>query len=101
MLPPLADPPSGVPGSTRLESTGASGSLPSRSLSSLDVARPPRKQRGGADEVWTGLQCDAALRLGILQGLDAGEVPIDQHRVGERPQMLGRLQLGRIRGQKE
>ena len=70
-------------------------------LSSLDVAWPPRKQRGGADEVRTGLQRDAALRLGILQGLDVGEVPIDQHRVGERPQMLGRLQLGRMGWQEQ
>jgi len=37
-----------------------------------------------ADEVGAGLQGDAARGLGIFEILDQGEVPVDQHRVGQR-----------------
>ncbi len=62
-------------------------------LSFRDAHRPPAEARRGADEIEAGLQGDAALRLGILQLLDAGEVPIDQHRVRQCPQMFSRLKL--------
>jgi len=55
--------------------------------------RPPEEPRRRADQIGVALQRDAALRLGVLQLLDSGEVPIDQHRVGQRPQVLSRLQL--------
>jgi hypothetical protein len=34
------------------------------------------------------------MRLRILQVSDAGEVAVNQHRVGERPEMLGGLEFG-------
>jgi len=60
----------------------------------MNPLRPPGEPRRRADEVGVALQDNAALRLGVLQLLDAGEVPIDQHRVRQRPQVLGRLQFG-------
>ena len=47
------------------------------------------------------MQGDAALRLSIPQLLDAGEVPVDQHGVGERLQVLRRLELWGIGRQEE
>ena len=67
----------------------------------MNPARPPGEQGGRADEIGAGLQRDAALGLGVLQRLDGGEVPVDQHGVGERPQMFGRLQFGGMGRQKE
>jgi hypothetical protein len=51
------------------------------------------EERRGADEIGAALQGDTALGLGILQLFDAGEVPVDQHRVGVWPQVLRWLQL--------
>ena len=59
------------------------------------------EQRGGADEVAARVEGDAALGLGIFELVDGGEVPIDQHGVRQRPQMLGGLELGRIRREKQ
>src|SRR5260370_27362093 len=73
----------------------------SRSLSFLDALRPPVKAGGGADLLGVALQLGAAGELSVFEFLDRDEVPIDQDRVGERPQVLGRLQLGGGRGQKE
>jgi len=52
------------------------------------------KQRRGADEIGSSLQGHTALGLGIFQVIYGGEVAVDEHGVGERPQMLGRLELG-------
>jgi hypothetical protein len=49
------------------------------------------EERGGADEIAAGLQRDAALRLGVLQVVDAGKVAVGQHYIGEQPEMLCRL----------
>jgi hypothetical protein len=59
------------------------------------------EQRGGAHEMAVGLEGDTAGRLRVLQLLDEGEMAVHQHGSGERPQMCGRLELGRIRRQKQ
>ena len=59
------------------------------------------EQRGGADEFGPGLEGDTALSLDVFQLLDGGKVAVDQDRVGQGPQMLSGLQLGRVRGQEE
>ena len=47
------------------------------------------------------LERDAARELGVFQVLDGGEMLVDQRGVGKRPQVLGGLQFGRVRRQKE
>ena len=59
------------------------------------------KAGGRADLLGVALQLGAAGELRVFELLDGGKVPIDQDRVGERPQMFGRLQFGRVRGQEE
>src|SRR5215469_11188239 len=73
----------------------------SRSLSLLDPLRPPMEASGRADELAVCLEGDAARGLDVFQLLYAGEVPIDQHRVGQRPQVLRRLQLWGVRRQEQ
>ena len=57
--------------------------------------------RRGADELAVRLKRDAALCLGVLQVIDRGEMAVRQGRVGQRPEMFGRLELRRIRWQEE
>ena len=57
--------------------------------------------RGGADQLGVTLQVGAAGELHLFELLDAREVAVDQDRVGERPQVLSGLQLGRIGRQEE
>src|SRR5258708_18072909 len=57
--------------------------------------------RGGADAVGSLLQGGAVGQLGVFELLDTGEVPIDQHVIGERPEMRGGLQLGGVGRQEE
>ena len=52
--------------------------------------------RRGTDAVWSGLKGGAPGQLGLLQLLDAGEVPVDEAGVGERPEVLGGLEFGGI-----
>jgi len=59
------------------------------------------EQRGGADARGLTLEVGTAGELDVFEFLDAGEVAIDQAGVGERPEMFGWLQLGRIRRQEE
>ena len=59
------------------------------------------EQRGGADEVRASLYHGAMGKLSVLQVLDAGEPPVDQAGVGQRPEMLSGLQLRGLRRQKE
>lgn len=47
------------------------------------------------------LQRDTASGLDVFELVDAGKVAVDERRVGQRPEMLGRRQLGRIGRQKE
>lgn len=41
-------------------------------------------------------QRDTAFRLRLFQLFDRGEMAVGQHRVGERPEMLGRVELGGV-----
>jgi hypothetical protein len=59
------------------------------------------EQRGGADEIRTGLERQTASRLGVLQLVDRGEMTVEERCVGERPQMLGGLEFRRVRWQEE
>ena len=66
-----------------------------------EAARPPMKAGRRADEVASGLQRDAACRLGILHVLEGGKVLVGQRRVGQGAQVLGRIALRRVGGQEE
>ena len=70
-------------------------------LSFSEALRPPLEERGGAHEITAGLQSDTALRLGVLQLVDGGEMPIHQHGIGEGPEMFGWLQFWRIGWEEE
>jgi len=59
------------------------------------------EQGGRADEIRASLQRQAAGGLSVLQVVDGGEVAIGEHRVGERPQMLGGLEFGRVRREEQ
>ena len=59
------------------------------------------KARRRADLLGVALQLGAAGELHLFELLDAREVAVDQDRVGERPQVLSGLQLGRIGRQEE
>jgi hypothetical protein len=67
----------------------------------VEALGPPLTQGGGADQLGLGLPADTALRLCPLQILDAGELAIDEHGIGERPEVLRWLQFRRIRRQEE
>lgn len=67
----------------------------------LDPLRPPGEARGGADEITAVLQGDTAPSLRVLQVVEISEMTIDQHRVGQLPEVLGGLQLRGIGRQKE
>ena len=59
------------------------------------------EQRGGADEIRVSLQRRAAGGLSVLQLVDGGEVAIGERGVGERPQMLCRLEFWRVRREEQ
>ncbi len=57
--------------------------------------------RGGTDALALRLQGGAVGELGVFEVLNAGKMAVDEHVVGERPEVFGRLQLGRIRRQEQ
>jgi hypothetical protein len=59
------------------------------------------EERGGADQIGTCLEGNTAGGLGLFEVLDRREVPIGQGGVGERPQVLGRLEFRRVGGQEQ
>jgi hypothetical protein len=71
--------------------------ISSRASSFLDPLWPPMEARGGADEVAARVGGAAARGVGIFERVEGSEVASDQHGVRQRPQMLGGLELGRIR----
>jgi hypothetical protein len=75
--------------------------ISSRALSFLDPLGPPVEQGGGADEIGACLQGDTALGLDVFEFVDAGEMSVGQHRVGQRPQVLRGLQLGGVGRQEQ
>jgi hypothetical protein len=64
-----------------------------RSLALHNALGPPMEARRRADEAAAGLQDGAAGGLGLLKIVERREVLVDQRRIGQRPQMLGGLQL--------
>ena len=56
------------------------------------------EQRAGLDHVALLHERDAALADNVVEVLDRLEVRVDQRLIDELPQMLGRLQLGTVRG---
>ena len=59
------------------------------------------KQRGGANALGLPLDGGTVGKLRVFEVLDGGEMLVDQGGVGERPEMLSRLQFGGIRRQEE
>ena len=57
--------------------------------------------RRRADQVRTCLECDTAFGLGVFEGVDRGEMAVGQRGVGQRPEVLSWLELGRVGGQKQ
>ena len=72
-----------------------------RSLAFLDPERPPGETGSRADEIAASLEGDTTARLRVFQLVEIGDMTVDQHCVGQRPQVLGGLQLGRVRWQEE
>ena len=56
--------------------------------------------RDRADEIGSPLQGGAPCQLCLFQILDGGKMPVDQRRVGQRPQMLCGLESGENAGRK-
>jgi len=59
------------------------------------------KEGGAPEHGGLALQGVTAGRKRIFEGGERGEMRIDQRIVGELPQMLGGLELGRVRGQED
>jgi hypothetical protein len=72
-----------------------------RSLSFPDALGPPVEPGGGANQVGTRLEGDAARGLSVFEVVDAGEMAVDERGIGQGPEVLGGLELGRIRWQEE
>jgi hypothetical protein len=54
------------------------------------------KQGSGADQVRSRLEGDTTVGLGVVQVVNRGEMAISERRVGHRPEMFSRLELGRV-----
>ena len=67
----------------------------------MDLAGPPVEARGRTDAVGLSLECGTVRHLGVLELLDAGEMPVDEDVVGQRPEVFGGLEFGRIRRQEQ
>ena len=68
-------------------------------MSLLCIGGPPVKEGMLANEVGLLLERQAALGLDLLERGEVGEAHIGEWFVGQRPEMLGGLQFGRVRGQ--
>ncbi|HEX8982902.1 MAG TPA: hypothetical protein VF792_09050, partial [Ktedonobacterales bacterium] len=64
-------------------------------------AGPPMEQGSRANALRLLLQGVAVRKLDLVEFLDRGEMAIDQAGVGQRPEMLSRLQFWGIRRQEE
>jgi hypothetical protein len=53
--------------------------------------------RGGADARRVVLQLSTAGELDVFELVDTGKMAVDQAGVGQRPEVFGRLELGRVR----
>jgi hypothetical protein len=72
-----------------------------RVLEFAEAARPPVEAGRGADAIRPGRQRHAAGGLGLLQVVQGLEVLVGERRVGQRPELLGRIELGGVSGQEE
>src|SRR5260370_1069944 len=70
-------------------------SIPPGPPTFVDTFGPPMEAGGRADEIRPLLKRGAVRELGIFEVLTAGEVLVDQPRVGQRPQVLRRVAIGR------
>lgn len=59
------------------------------------------KERGGADALRLALEVGTAGKLDGFELLDAGEMPVDQARVGQQPEMFSGLEFGGVRREKQ
>ncbi len=63
----------------------------------MEALRPPMEQCRGADAVWLGLKRHTVLGLDVFQLVDAGEMAVDERRIGQRigqrPQVLRWLEF--------
>jgi hypothetical protein len=66
-----------------------------------DAPGPPGEQRGGADARGLALQGGAAGKLRLVEGVQVSEVGVEERIIGQRPQVLGPLQLRGIVGQEQ
>ena len=73
----------------------------SRSTTLVDALGPPEEQRRGADELGLVLEGSTAGELHVFQLVDDGKMLVDQCDIRQRPEVLGRLQLRRVRRQEE
>ena len=71
--------------------------VPPRRMSFVEALWPPMEQCRGADEGRLGLQRHTVLGLRLFQFVNRGELPVDEGRVGERPEVFGRRELWGIR----
>src|SRR5258708_39660491 len=76
-------------------------SIPPWSSTFVNALGPPVEARRGADDIRPLLEGGAAGELSVFEVLDAGEVLIDEGGIGQRPEMLSRLQFRGIGRQKE
>jgi hypothetical protein len=67
----------------------------------VDALRPPLKAGRGTDELLLPLEHGTARRLSVFQCLKGIEMPIDQDGIGQRPEVLGRLQFWGIGREKQ
>lgn len=70
--------------------------IPSRRMSFVEALWPPMEEGGRADEGWVRLERNAVLGLRIFEVLDAGEMAVDEWRIGQGPQMFSGLEFGGV-----
>ena len=76
-------------------------SIPPGPPTFVNTFGPPGEARGRADEVRPLLKRGAVGELGVFQVLDGSKVLVDEGGIGQRPQVLGRLQFGRVGREKQ
>ena len=72
-----------------------------RAMTAMDAPGPPGEKCRGPDQIAPVAQCDDPRGLDIFQFVDRGEMPVHESGVGERPQMLDRLQFWRVGREEE
>jgi hypothetical protein len=65
-------------------------------MSCVEALGPPVNEGSRPNQIGTGQQRYTASGLGVFELLNGGETAIHRHRNCEQPQMLWRLELGRV-----